>query len=308
MPTVATENESKTAVLDPPREIGGDFYNNPDHDASDALGALFGDSNGADPEGDEDPHTEHFQPRVAAKPEPVEPAEGEPAGTSALEARLLALEERNQVLTQALLAREVEEPVQAEEEEPTLAEPGEPDEETLRLFQMGDPDATKKFITWVKDVASYQAAKGLDASLPKRVERTLNTMTTNQGNLTKRVEGWWGKNGEKVSAIEGGKPFQQALVALEQSGKLSHKYVEAQLDRLLQHVEEQAILYGATARAAKPGPEPKPSPRGGVAKGFRPTSGGVSRRAPANAGESEREAANSVDALLGNRPLTSFHL
>lgn len=226
---------------------------------------------------------------------------------AALEARLAASEARAQELTNALLAREAEAP-QAEEAEEELVEPTAPDEETLRLFQMGDPEATTKFTQWVKDVAYYQAARGLDARLPNRVEKTLNTLTGNQQQLASRVEAWWTKNGEKVAAIKGGVPFQKSIDALEKSGKLSPKYIEAQMDRVLEHVEEQARLWGVEV-APSNGKKPKPkTPTGPVARGFRPTSGGASRRTVDTGATTARDAANSVDALLGTGPMTTFHM
>jgi hypothetical protein len=319
MPAILSKQENERGLLDPPASPGGDFYANPENDAGDILDNLFGDHPSPEEAEDladleEDPHTDpegglHPTP-TRTTPKAAAPAPAPDADRFArMEAMLAQMQEQNALLQNALLQRDVEQlaPPQ-EEEEPAPAEPVEPDEEVLRLFQMGDPDATKKFINWVKDVAVYQAAKNLDTSLPKRVEKTLNTLTKDQGQLQTRVEAWWEKNGDKVAAIREGKPFQDALKRLEESGKLSHKYIEAQMDRVLQHVEEQARLYGVEASPTNGAPAAKPKPTGPVARGFRPTTGGASRRAPASAGEGERGAANTVDALLGSRPLTSFHM
>lgn len=323
MPETVTERESKAGLLEPPREAGGSFYEKPENDAGDILDSLFGgkatgDADAQDSYDDpeeEDPHTDRPEDVVPAAKSAPKQASAPPVSQpdddrfTRMEAMLAQMQEQNARLQQALLQRDIEaQPEPQPEEEALPAEPTEPDEETLRLFQMGDPEGTKKFINWVKDVASYQAARNLDTSLPKRVEKTLNTLTESQGQLQSRIEGWWEKNGAKVAAIREGNPFRKAVERLEKSGKLSHKYIEAQLDRVLQHVEEEAKLYGATEASTNGAAKPKPKPNGPVAQGFRPTTGGASRRALANARESEREAANSVDALLGTRPMSSFHM
>lgn len=327
MPETVTPSEEKSALLEAPRAPGGPFYDDPEHDAGDILDSLFGgpkgreedpeDNDFEDEEGEEgDPHTDLTpstnRREAPAKPQKPAQATGEETERwTRMESALAQLQAQNEALTQALLQRDIEQnaPEQAPEEpEQVLAEPAIPDEETMRLFQMGDPEATKTFLTWVQDVASYQAAQRLDASLPKRVEKTLNTLSQSQGELQTRVETWWEKNNNRITSIKEGVPFAKAVATLEKSGRLSHRYIEAQLDRVLQHVEEQAALYGTGGTSPTNGTQQKPKPTGPVAKGFRPTTGGASRRASAGAAESEREAANSVDALLGNKPLTSFHM
>lgn len=323
-----TANSGGSTLL-PAASIGGAFYKDPDHDAGDVLDALFGDAPDAENEDasqeaaneEEFDDTEEMTPparTVKPKPAPApaddddddEEEEGAEDRFTALEARLAASEARSQQLADALLSKEMaEEAAATETPEEDLTEPTAPDEETLRLFQMGDPEATTKFTQWVKDVAYYQAARGLDARLPNRVEKTLNTLSGNQQKLASRVEAWWATNGTKVAAIKGGVPFQKSLDALEKSGKLSPKYIEAQMDRVLEHVEEQAKLYGAEGNAPAGGPKTKPkTPRGPMAHGFKPTSGGASRRTSGNGIDTSKEAMNSVDALLGMSAMTTFHM
>jgi len=303
----------ESATLDPPTSPGGSFYDNPEHDMGDQLSALFGGA----PEGDDeplldddleevDPHTDP-QPgdTPPAAPKPSKPKEkeetGEPSG-SALEEQVARLVEQNARLMEALLAQSQPAPAAEPAPEEKLEEPEPLDDETMRMFQLGDPDATKRFQAWVRDLAYYQSKRGLADTLPRRVEAVLNTQQKEHADLTKRTETWYEKNAARVKAIRDGAPFTAAVTQLEGSGKLSPKYIEIQLDRILEHVEAQAKLYGveATPNGATP---PKSTPRGAVPKGFRPTTGGASRRAPEQGAQDPKAAVGSVDDLLGNRPM-----